>query len=134
MDKNKTLWEFFISDYSNKTLLPVSILELIAIYPVVKLCAEGISNMRISKRLDFPIRYVEDILIDYLDFSGWDLDLDFSPIAMYSRSNKNFDIYYYEVYTVTPVALSNRFINLSFNICTRFIKIKEKLKEYGYES
>ena len=77
------------------------------------------------------ILLIEEVLIQYLDFFGWEQDLDFSPIAIYKEYTTQ-ETFRYKIYEVSAIERSQKVINMSYNICIKFLKIKEYLKENGW--
>lgn len=123
------LWEFFLQDYSKKTSLPIKVLELIAVLPLVKLCAVGNSNKSIAKRYRVTVEYVEDVLINSLNFSGWEDNLEFSPLAIY-KEYPEFNAY--KAMVLSRSQVKEAVVVMSFNICVKYTKLKEITMKHGY--
>lgn len=115
----ETLWDVIKAFYNYKFNIPPEYIEYIACEPILSKCVEGFSNVSIAKRFNLPVDYIKEIIIEFLDFLGWDFDLDFSPIAVYKNSNENYDLFYQNVLMTSSVS-SNENIYLLFNICKKF--------------
>lgn len=127
-----TLWDYILNKYSKAESLPPIVVEYIAVFDILKYSVEGISNKRISSRLNMPVDYIENVLIDFLHFTGWDVDIDFSPVALFYLSACNYSVFYYKVISTSLYDVSDNIITLMYNICIRFNKIKETINKYGY--
>ena len=89
----------------------------------------GLSNARIAKKNLLDIYFVSKVLSEEVDFEGWNYDLDFSPLAIYNRSNENFLAYEQEILTISPFNFESK-IKLSFDICKRYNYIKKEIDKY----
>lgn len=125
-----TLWDEIKKYYEIKFSIPEIIIEYISIQEILKRSVTGYSNKRIARQFNFPTRYIENILIDYLYFTGWESDLDFNPLALYNKVNGDYIAYSYQIDCTTPIVYSNKIVNISYNIAKRYNEIKEKIKEY----
>lgn len=124
-----TLWEVIKNSYKNNFNIPDDILEYYANFEIIRRCANGYSNSRISYSLNESITYISNVLLDSLEFPGWEVDLDFNPIAVYNRCDDNYTKYYQDVIMITFIT-SDRFIALSFILCQKFKEIERKINEY----
>lgn len=124
------IWKVVLEFYEKELHVPRNITECLSVLEILRGCAMGLSNTRISKGYD-DIDYVSAVLFHYYNFPGWDIDLDFSPIAVYRRINGNYLAYEQEI-----LMLSWRYedfdenIKESFNICKRYEEILKELDEY----
>jgi|WetSurMetagenome_2_1015567.scaffolds.fasta_scaffold271736_2 hypothetical protein len=88
------------------------LLDYIAVYDIIRLVVSGTSNRDIADILYESEDYVESVTLEFLDFSGYKENLDFSPILQYQR-------------------LINRGKQYPFfSQCERFLDIKRKVDDY----
>lgn len=128
-------WIDFRKYYARKFGTTEQMVDLIASYETIRLCVTGYSNRRISNRLLISVIDVEETIFEFLDFLGWDYDLDFSPIALYNKSNGIFMAYEQEISMVTGRLSDYSLVVRSFDICRKFLKIKERIDSfYGTKS
>jgi hypothetical protein len=121
-----TVWDLVKKYYQDTFNVPPRYLDLAACIDILRLCVEGYGNLTISRRLKLPVDYIEDVLYDFLNFYGWDADLDISPIAIYNLSANDFEYYRQRFLMLSPFYYNDRLIKKSFKVCQRY---KELLKE-----
>jgi hypothetical protein len=124
-----TLWEVIKKSYSNNFNIPSDVLEYYANLEILKRCVFGYSTSRIAFSFNETITYIASVLVSLLGFSGWERDLDFNPIAVYNRSDDNYNKYYQDVIMVSSIS-TDRVITLSFNLCRKFKEIERLINEY----
>lgn len=111
MSKDK--WEQFKNKFRVK--FPdedPQLLDYIAVYDIIRLVVSGTSNRDIAEILNESEDYIESVSLEFLDFSGYKENLDFSPILQYKR-------------------LLNRGKQYPFFVqCEKFVEIKTKVEEY----
>lgn len=120
-------WTMFRKFYARKFGISEKMVDLIASYEILKLSVSGYSNKRISNRLLVSATDVQDSLLEFLDFFGWDFDLDFSPISLYNKSKGVFMAYDQEISMLTGRLSDYEAVRKSFEICEKFSKLKEKV-------
>jgi hypothetical protein len=125
----QTNWEIFRKYYSELFGVSLELVDILAVYDVLRMCACGYANYRISKKTKLDIFYIEETLLTYYDFYGWNFDLDFSPIALYNRSNDNINRFEEEI-RMTSNRVDEGFIKRMFEISQRFTKIKGEVEEF----
>lgn len=126
----KNLWEAIKEFYFYEYGIPKRYTELVAIMPILEGFAEGYSSRRISKKLKLPEEYIEETIMDYFNTTGWEFDLDISPIAIYNNSNGDFTRYR-EILLIASVYVDEKFIPLLFRICKQFSNLRKELEEYN---
>jgi hypothetical protein len=121
------LWNIF-TEYLNKEFdMNEYLAYKIASSDILKLSAMGYSNNRISYKLCIHSKDVESTLINLLHFTGWERDLDFSPLAVFNRC-LSFRDYEKEITMLSPV--SRKIIVMSYNIVFQYIIIKKEVDKY----
>ena len=105
------------------------IIDYIAVLDILKNCVYGYSNKSISKRTQVPIEYVENVLIDFMSFTGWEEDLDISPIAIFRSSGKLFDAFVMNINNLSSMS-GDSLIIMAYNTCVVYDYIKEKVEEF----
>lgn len=122
-------WKAIKSLYLEKLDIPEDIVEKLSSELILKKCAMGLSNLRISKQLDLDMPFIIDTLLTYFNFSGWKFDLDFSPLAIYNRCDGDFNCFEQEVKTISPFDF-DRDIKLAFFICSVYNNIREEISKF----
>lgn len=123
-----TLWDGIKLYYKYKFDIPDHVIELYSQYEVLKKCVQGYSNLRISQYSGIKISLVRDSIRLIFGFEGWELDLDFSPIAVYNRCNDSFELYRQDVLMVSSIT-TDLVIRLSYMVCKRFKVIEKEIEE-----
>lgn len=124
-------WNIF-TEYINTALgVPITILNYIAVSDILLGCVTGLSNSTISKKYNCSIEYVTDVLNEFLDFKGWEDDLDINIYFVYNNAGMNLSSFRILINMVTPL-LNDKEIILSFKICEKYdIIIGEVNNFYG---
>jgi hypothetical protein len=90
----------------------------------------GMGTVWISRRLKLPKNYIEQVQIDALGFTGWDCNLEFSPIALFYDCEKSKEIYTAKL--DAAFGASKGIINISYRVCEVYDKIKRILRDHDY--
>jgi len=122
-------WEIFKKYYAELFGISLELVDILAVYDVLRMCACGYANFKISKRTKLDIQYIEETLFTYFDFYGWNFDLDFSPIALYNRCNDNITFFEQEIRMISN-RTDERFIKRMFEVCQRYTKIKVEVEAF----
>lgn len=85
MENKQELWNQVKNYYHDKFGVEPALVDLMADYDILRLCASGSGNNRISEFLSMDLCDVEFILDRYLGFKGWTNNLIFSPLKVYSE-------------------------------------------------
>lgn len=85
MENKQETWEQIKKFYQDKFGVEPALVDLMADYDILKLCASGSGNKRISEFLSMDMKDVTFILDKCLGFGGWNNDLTFSPLSIYSQ-------------------------------------------------
>lgn len=125
---NITVWDLIKDFYKTKFGIPRKIIDLISVIEILKLSVQGYSNEKIARYSEDGIQYIIDVLAEFLDFTGWDSDLDFSPIALYNKS-KDFIRYQQEVKMISAIT-NESVINISYHICVTYFKYRKAIEKY----
>ena len=105
------------------------LLDYISTIDILRDCAVGYSNYRISKRKHIDTKFIESVLLDAYSISGWNRDLDFSPLALYNISGGNRLMYEHEIIMITG-KYDERQVNLTYRICKKYLEIKKEVDDY----
>lgn len=124
-----TLWDSIKKIYKVNFNISENIIEYYSVLDVLKKCVSGYSNLRISFGLKDNIKYIRELLYEFIGFSGWDYDLDFSPIAVYNRCDNNYERYRQDVIMVSSVT-SDSIIELSFLLCKKYKEIERIIDKH----
>jgi len=131
---SQTLWDEVKKYYEEQFSIPQIVTEYISVQEILKRSATGYSNRRIARQFNLPTKYVENVLIDHLLFTGWESDLDFNPLALYNKVYGDYVAYNYEIQLTTPIVYSKFIVNISYNVSKEYNIIKEKIKKYESKS
>lgn len=124
----ETLWDLLKHHYEINFNIPGYIIDYIAIKDIIRDCVVGYSNSTIARRNKQKVSYVLEVLTGYLWFTGWLDDLDFSPMALYEKSNGIKLAYEQEINMVS--SFSQVIVDMSFEICRRYEQIEKELEKY----
>jgi hypothetical protein len=128
----ETYWDVIKAFYQQKFNIPPQYIDYIACEKLLLDCVSGYGNKTISRRHKLPIDYVKDVIIDFLGFPGFDIDLDISPIALYNLSNKN--LLHFQQNVVNHSAyLEYEDAKFLFKICRKFDKLRSWATEVEKE-
>lgn len=127
-----TLWDLIKHFYKEKFNINPDVIEYISVNEILKKCVTGYSNDRIANSVNEPVEYVKDVIKDFFGFSGWEIDLDANPFAIYNRSRGDFNRYKEEISMVSSI-FNDYIIKLSYNICKKYDYIKKIIKDYNNE-
>ena len=115
-----------ISDIKN---IPELVIDHMSILELVRLCVNGIGNMKIGYFTDLDVEVVEKILFQYLGFKGWTLDLDLNPWRIYYTTSGNYELYEMKIMSLTNL-VDYDIINTSYKICKKYEQIQEEIQQY----
>jgi len=127
-----TLWDYIKSIYVNEHNIPEPVVDMIAAEPILRHCVTGYSINKVVRYTLMQRDYVKAILNEYFEFDGWNVDLDFSPIAFYRRSFGNITRFEQEINMISSV--KNNLIAFLFFICKRYEDIIEEIEKYHGQS
>lgn len=83
------LWELIKKFYKQKYGYSDSLIEYIAVRPIIIKSLSGESNITISLNTEYKAKEVEEILTNVLGFHGWEKDLEINFLAMYNNCGRN---------------------------------------------
>jgi len=121
------LWDSFTEFLDKEFKMDSFLAYKISSLSILNLTAKGYSNARVSSKLLVSVKDVESTLINLLHFTGWEHDLDFSPLAIFNRC-KTFSDYQREVYVIS--AVSEKIIVLSYNVVYLYKQIVKDVDKY----
>lgn len=127
--ETKTAWDMICALYWEEFSIPPRIIDLVAVKPILMKCVSGYGNKRIALSTDDDTQYIANTLEEFLGFGGWSKDLDFNPLALYNRAEKNFDGYANEVRMVSTVT-DDEVLELSFELCRRYYGIDKEIRKF----
>jgi hypothetical protein len=130
MQRKTKLWQYIIAIYKERLGIPEDIVELLSVINILEQSVEGLSNKVIAECTGTSLEYIKETLEQFLSFSGWSVDLDFSPIKVYNRTN-GFNEYINEIILVSPLSLPLD-VSLSYEICKKYIEMENKIEKYDY--
>lgn len=122
-------WKAVLRFYKEELGIPENVTEYLSVELILKYCAMGLSNNRISRKLKLDVIFISQMLSKYLNFEGWTTDLDFSPLAIYNRCDGNYVMYEQEIQMIT-YDFSHAHLDLSFSICRRYNSIRKEIDNY----
>jgi hypothetical protein len=88
---DKTTWEEIKEYYKYTFRIENELVELMADFDIVLLCATGASNKKIAEFFEVDESDVKSILGNRIKFGGWELDLPLNPYNIYTSMVGKFD-------------------------------------------
>lgn len=121
------LWEQFKKYYMNLHKVSERIVDLIAVIDIIRLCAKGLSNKSISKFLDMDEEYIRSVLIEFIDFEGFDKNLDMDILDVFQRSS-SIEEFSQRISEITPL-ISEGDKQKGYEVCMKYFQLKKELDE-----
>jgi hypothetical protein len=126
--RNYDIWEDIKKYYWDNFKIPNYVLDYISIFEIIKGCACGISNKNLSETFDFSEKEISDILINYLDFPGWNYDTEINLYNVF-LSAINFEKYKDYIIKITDKLCIDDILK-SYKICEKVSNIERIINEY----
>lgn len=92
-------------------------------------CVNGKCNNKIALELDFPADYIESVLKEFLNFSGWKDDIDFSPYMVYNSFDGAWNYYKETVKSISAMTTTKE-IGDTHRLCRRYNNIRKEIFKY----
>lgn len=127
----KNEWELLRNSLSALSGVKPQLLDYIAVYDILKLCAEGKCNTIISNELNEDIPYIQSVLEEFFQFSGFHKDLDFNSRLWYNRYKYN-SYAYLQTARCWDLTSSPEDLRKSFDI-NKIFEVIERVVEAHYE-
>lgn len=103
MQAESNVWEGVQLFYKQNFGIPKELLDIMEIYDIILLCAEGKSNQSISNFTGIDdIEHIKKSLNKAYQFYGWDFDLDMNTRELYKRSTNRYG-FISSVTTLSPL-------------------------------
>jgi hypothetical protein len=109
--------------------VPEIVVDHMSILNLIKMCANGLGNMKIGYYNDLDVEVVEKTLFRYVGFKGWDLDLDLNPWRIYCTTQGNYELYEMKILSLTNL-VDYDIIHTSYKICKKYEQIREEINKY----
>lgn len=122
-------WNGIKQFYEDHFDIPQRVLDYVAVQRILLLCASGMSNKSISKQLDMTEHYIEDVLNEFIDFGGWDEDLDLNPWFIYKQDIHNQSAFETKIRVLTDL-IKNDIIVQAYYVCSKYNYIRKQVEEY----
>lgn len=124
-------WKDIQKLYEEKFNIPPRIIDLVACDGTLLLCVSGLSNETISMQTGQDLIYVTSVIKTFLEFDGWEHDLDINPFFVYNK-DKVYENYVINVGTVSVITTAKQ-KETSYCLCKRFETIRKEVDIY-YDS
>ncbi len=124
-------WELIKRIYQEKLNIPSDVIEYVAIMDILKLCACGYCNKHISRVTRHDMQYIESVLMEVFGFRGFQSDMDFSPIAIYTKCNKKL-VFYTELSVISDKNI--KLVEFLYALCSKYTQIKSYVDKYWSDS
>jgi hypothetical protein len=125
----KKKWEVFTEYVYNRFGISKEILDYIAVNDILLCCVAGLGNNTISMKYKLSADYVSDVLKEFLDFDGWEHDLDVNTFFIYETSGTLFESFKMMIELTTKLLTDNEIEN-AYRICKLYTKIKERIDDF----
>lgn len=122
-------WKDVVDFYRTNLRVPETVVNYLAVYDILEASCTGVSNEDIAGEMSVEVKYVKDTLIEFLNFRGWDKTLDISPLFVYNKTKGIKELYWAAVMAI-PDIMPKSYVDKSFTICKRFIKIERTIDKY----
>lgn len=130
MDALET-WDKIVKFYRDTWGYTPKMVDYLACRNIIKEHCKGLSIQRIASRTDTKERDVRMTLHKYMGFDGWEIDLDFSPLAVYNIT-KGIEKEYMDYITYNVEREYNYYMmKLSYVSCTKLYRMEEQLNGYN---
>lgn len=116
------LWTFVEGFY------PPGLANKISVESLLKLVVSGFSFKTIAKEKGIPLKTIRAYSEQYLEFYGWEKDLDFSPWRIYYTG----DDYHFRK-ALTKLGKDDILIERALKACKNFDKILKEIDAYYAE-
>lgn len=123
------MWEFIQYLYKKFYNIEPRVVDYMAVYNILELCARGYSIRTISKMLKLPQKYIKPTIKEFLNFDGWKEDLDLDTYQRYKSLDGDYHMFVDTVKTTSAVTNGND-INTAFRICGKVEIIRKEIKKY----
>jgi len=125
----ETWWKNILKIHSNRTDTSERVVNLLAVFEVLRLCVSGVSNKTIADMLSLDDFYVREILLEFLAFNGLKHDLPFSPIRLYKTLQGRYTDFYTHIEYTFPTVEASLYPTL-WSLCDVFVSIEKELENY----
>ncbi len=125
--ENET-WNQIKQFYKDKFDVEPALVDIMADYDIIKLCATGASNKSIANILKLEPYDVSCIIDKRLGFKGWTNDLKFNPLQTYKNLDTN-DFLVYEDYVVTRYGYESGILEMSFSVARIASELERLINE-----
>jgi hypothetical protein len=122
-------WELVKQFLSQQINVSPKLIEYIAVYDILKLCAEGRSNLLIANRTGLDIPYIQSVLNEFFLFAGFKDDLEFNSRYLYLRNRFNW-YSYLQTARCWDSTSSTEDIRQSYSINKIFDAIEREVESY----
>jgi len=123
------MWEFIQYLYKKYYNIPPRVVDYMAIYDIIEMCARGLSVRSISKRTKLPQKYIKPTIQEFLDFDGWKEDLDLDMYQRYKSLDGDYGMFVSTIRTTSAVS-SGKEINTAYRICGKVEIIRKEIKKW----
>lgn len=109
--------------------MPPLLSDYIAVEPILKQTASGLSIESIARDLNMSEHYISEVLMEYFRFSGWIEDLKYNPLFIYNMSKGKYSNFLKKVREMFP-DIDEGIAYQSFFLCRVFDKVDETIRDY----
>jgi hypothetical protein len=121
-------WQDIQKLYEEKFNIPPRIIDLVACDDILLLSVSVLSNETISNQTGYDLIYVTSVIKTFLEFDGWEHDLDINPFFVYNK-DKTYDFYAINVTTVSAITTAKQ-KETSYCLCKRFDNLRKEVNNY----
>ena len=124
-------WKKITDTYVRLFKIPDEVIEYVAVYDYVLLSVSGKSNEVISFLHSTDEEYIKSVCREFLEFDGWEVNLDISPIFIMKNVNCDYDSFVIACKSSSDKITEGQ-IKQAYDICKKFINMEIKIDEYYY--
>lgn len=124
-------WDKLIGFITNHLKIDPLIITYIAISPIIKLLASGLSNIAIAHKLDMDLAYVDRVVHEFSPIGEWPETLGIDAYHQYLRCNGDRNAFFTIFWSFTEYR--DDVIEKAFVLCEFYVHLMVEMENY-YES
>ena len=124
-----TFWRDLRKYHANKTSSTEKVIDYIAVFEILRLCATGISNADIADMLSIEEYYVKETILEFLDFPGFRSNLAYSPYRFYKVA-RSFLVFQENLLGTYPDS-DKKLARILWDLCDTVYIIEKEINSYG---
>ncbi len=130
MTKNQTTtWDIIKQLYETKFNIPGKVIDYIAVNRILKACVDGYKNSTIVDIVKDDRGYINDVIVQFFHFYGWDETLDIPPFLWYTKCHGEWNCFEHRCNTESCM-MTDIMIKEAYRICELYSKFLKEINDY----